>query len=85
MEKKSAVYICTGCGIGDALNIEQLSKLATDEGVPICKNHPNLCNEEGTALIKKDMESEGVNTIAVVACSPRVMYDTFDFSGIFCM
>ncbi|GAJ01331.1 unnamed protein product, partial [marine sediment metagenome] len=32
MEKKTAVYICKGCGIGEALDTEQLSKVATDEG-----------------------------------------------------
>jgi len=30
MEKKIAVYVCAGCGIGDAIDIEQLSKIATE-------------------------------------------------------
>jgi len=48
MEKKTAVYICSGCGIGDALDIEQLGKVARDEGsIPICRHHPNLCSQEG--------------------------------------
>ena len=82
MEKKLAAYICTGCGIGDALDIEQLSKVATDESsVPICRTHPNLCSQEGADLIKKDMEGEGANTLMIAACSPRVMYDVFDFEN----
>lgn len=82
MEKKIATYICTGCGIGDALDIEKLSKVATeDNSVPVCKNHPNLCSEEGVALIKQDIADEGVNTISIAACSPRVMVDVFDFEG----
>lgn len=80
MEKKIAVYICTGCGIGDALDIEQLGKVATDESsVPVCRNHPNLCNREGVQLIKDDMANEGVNTLVIAACSNRVMYDVFNF------
>ena len=56
MEKKLAAYICTGCGIGDALDIEQLSTVATDElSVPTCRNHPNLCSQEGAELIKSDI------------------------------
>ena len=56
MEKKTAVYICAGCGIGDSINIEQISKVATDEGgAPICRDHPNLCSQEGVDLIKKDI------------------------------
>ncbi len=82
MEKKIGVYICTGCGIGDALDIDQLANVATDEySVPICKNHAFLCSKEGVEEIKKDIESEGVNTIVIAACSPRVMYDVFNFDG----
>ncbi|MFH1490179.1 MAG: FAD-dependent oxidoreductase, partial [Pseudomonadota bacterium] len=81
MEKKIAVYICSGCGIGDALDIEQLGKVATEDGVPICRNHPNLCSQEGVELMKKDMADEGVNTLAIAACSPRVMYDVFNFEN----
>jgi len=82
MEKKLAAYICTGCGIGDALDIEQLGKLATEEeSIPICRTHPNLCSQEGVELIKKDMEGEGANTLIIAACSPRVMYDVFDFEN----
>ncbi|MGD9033473.1 MAG: hydrogenase iron-sulfur subunit [Desulfobacteraceae bacterium] len=82
MEKKLAAYICTGCGIGDALDIEQLSKVVTDEiSVPICHTHPNLCSQEGAELIKQDMEGEGANTLMIAACSPRVMYDVFNFEN----
>jgi quinone-modifying oxidoreductase subunit QmoB len=82
MEKKIGVYICSGCGIGDALDIEQLGKVATDESsVPICKNHSNLCSEEGAALIKNDIDNEGANTIVIAACSLRVMYDVFNFDN----
>jgi quinone-modifying oxidoreductase subunit QmoB len=82
MEKKTAVYICTGCGIGDALEIEQLSKVATDEGkVPICRIHANLCSQEGVELIKNDIANEGANTLVIAACSHRVMYDAFNFES----
>ena len=82
MEKKIAVYICSGCGIGDALDVEQLGKVATDEkSVPICRNHPQLCGQEGLDLLKKDMSDEGVNALAIAACSPRVMYDVFNFEN----
>ena len=82
MEKKTAVYICEGCGIGDALDIEQLGKVATEDGgVPVCRNHPNLCSKEGVELIKSDIANEGANTLIIAACSHRVMYDAFDFEG----
>jgi quinone-modifying oxidoreductase subunit QmoB len=83
MDKKIAVYICSGCGIGDALDIDQLSKVATSEcKVPVCKNHPNLCSVEGVQVIKDDIANDGVNTVIVAACSQRVMYDVFKFDGV---
>jgi quinone-modifying oxidoreductase, subunit QmoB len=80
MEKKKAVYVCSGCGIGDALNIDQLVNIATEEySVPICRTHATLCSQEGASMIKEDIAKEGANALLIVACSPRVMYDVFNF------
>lgn len=82
MEKKLGVYICSGCSIGEGLDLEKLSTVATKEyKVPICKTHQSLCGDEGVQLIKTDMQAEGVNTIIIAACSPRVKYDVFEFDG----
>ena len=82
MEKKYGVYICKGCGIGDSIDIEKLSKSA--KAGPIkeenIKTHDILCSSEGIQLIKNDARS-GVNTIIIAACSPRVKYEEFDFPG----
>jgi quinone-modifying oxidoreductase subunit QmoB len=78
MEKKTALYICTGCGLGDALDIEALKKGCGNKA-QIKKDHPTLCNADGIALIKGDIENEGVNTIVIGACSSRVMTDVFSF------
>ncbi len=80
MDKNTAVYICTGCGIGDALDIEKLKADGTEDfQISQCKDHPFLCGPEGIDLIKKDIEGEGINTIIVAACSQRVNYDVFGF------
>jgi quinone-modifying oxidoreductase subunit QmoB len=79
MNKKYGVYICQGCGIGESLNIEKLSEVASDEGYPV-KTCPALCGKEGVELLKTDVAS-GVNTLVLGACSPRVLYDTFRFDG----
>ncbi len=81
MEKKVGIYICTGCGIGEALDTEKLSKVAAEYNVAICKTHPFLCSEEGAELVKKDIGGEGVNTIVIAACSPRVNYDVFSYNS----
>jgi quinone-modifying oxidoreductase subunit QmoB len=78
MEKKLGVYICTGCGIGEALDIEKLQKKIPPK-VKVQKIHPILCSPEGVDVIKQDIADEGVNTVVIAACSRRVLYDVFDF------
>ena len=80
MDKKYSVYICTGCGIGDALDIEGLCGVPEEEGFPV-KTHSFLCGKEGVEVIKKDITDEGVNTIVIAGCSRRVNYDVFKFDG----
>ncbi len=78
MEKKLGVYICKGCGIGEALDIERLEKKVPPK-IKVRKTHPILCSPEGVELIKQDIAEEGVNTVVIAACSRRVLYDVFDF------
>jgi len=78
MDKKYCAYICAGCGIGDALDLEALAEIVTDEMSMECKSHDCLCGAEGRAFIEKDI-AEGVNTVVIGACSPRVMTHEFDF------
>jgi quinone-modifying oxidoreductase subunit QmoB len=81
MEKKFGVYICKGCGIGDSVDIEKLSNVAIkDMKIENCKTHDIMCGSEGLQLIKDDIK-EGVNTIIIAACSPRVKYEEFNFPG----
>ena len=80
MDKKYGVYICTGCGIGDALVMEDLCAVPKAEGFPV-KTHPFLCGKEGVELLKQDIAGDGVNTLVIAACSRRVNYDVFKFEG----
>jgi quinone-modifying oxidoreductase subunit QmoB len=83
MEKKFGVYICKGCGIADAVDIEKLAKASKrgtikEENIKV---HDILCSPESLQAIKNDMKKDGVNTIVIAACSPRVKYEEFDFPG----
>jgi quinone-modifying oxidoreductase subunit QmoB len=82
MEKKYGVYICKGCNITDAVEIEKLEEVATKENqMPLCKTHDVLCSPAGLELIKNDVNGEGVNTVVVAACSPRAKHKEFTFNG----
>lgn len=80
MEKKIGVYLCSGCGLGQALDLDALEGVARDEFKPAsCLNHPFLCSREGAALIASDIEAGNCNAALICACSPRVMTDAFAF------
>ncbi|MGB5684785.1 MAG: FAD-dependent oxidoreductase [Candidatus Electrothrix sp.] len=78
MDKVYGAYLCTGCSIGDVLDVDGLKGAASETGMEM-QDHACLCGAEGQALIKKDIEEKGVNTVVVCACSPRVMQDTFSY------
>ncbi|MBI4876028.1 MAG: hydrogenase iron-sulfur subunit [Acidobacteria bacterium] len=80
MDKKLGVYICSGCGIGDAIDTEKLARVAAREcKAPLCKVHPFLCGEEGIAAVRMDVADGAVNTLIVAACSPRAKSEVFSF------
>ncbi|MFP4657651.1 MAG: hydrogenase iron-sulfur subunit [Desulfonatronovibrionaceae bacterium] len=81
MPEKIGVYICTGCDIGEQdIDFEQLKEHVDDEVSPaLIKELPFLCGNEGVAEIKKDIEEGNIDGVCVAACSPRVMWDVFDF------
>jgi quinone-modifying oxidoreductase, subunit QmoB len=80
MDKKLGVYVCSGCSIGESLDVDALVKVATKEyKVPVCRVHPLLCNPEGVATIKEDLAAGSVNAVLVAACSPRMKTEVFDF------
>ncbi|WP_028323501.1 FAD-dependent oxidoreductase [Desulfatirhabdium butyrativorans] len=81
MSKKYGAYICTGCGIGDALNIDQICEVAEEEGFQ-AKSHPFLCGKEGVEFLKKEIAG-GVTHMAIAACSRRVNFDVFRFDDCY--
>ncbi len=79
MDRKLGIYLCSGCGISDAVDMEKLEKVASGElKAASCAVSPFLCGKEASAKIAADV-SDGVNTVVIGACSPRVMYDVFNF------
>ncbi len=78
MKKVYGAYLCTGCGIGNVLDVDGLKDAASDAGISM-NDHICLCGTDGRAFIEKDIAEKGVNTIVVCACSPRVMQNEFNF------
>jgi quinone-modifying oxidoreductase subunit QmoB len=82
-EMKTAAYICSGCGLGDKLDVGQLSKIAQKEGkMALVRDHAFLCNEEGVQLIRNDIANEAVTHICIAACSRRAKTEAFHFPEV---
>ncbi len=79
MEKKIGVYICGGCGISGALDVEKLADTAKKEYKVAALVHPYMCSAEGAGLIRKEMAESGINGLVIAACSPRVKTEIFTF------
>ncbi len=78
MDKKYGAYICTGCGIGEAIDVDGLMSAAGEIGIE-AKSHEAFCSAAGREMIQNDIDNDGVNTVVINACSPRVFQDEFNF------
>ncbi len=78
MDKKICTYLCAGCGIGDALDMDGLAEVVSGEMSVECKVSSSLCSAEGRAFLEKEA-ADGVNTFIIGGCSPRIMTDHFSF------
>ncbi len=82
-DMKTAAYLCSGCGIGERLDMKQIETIARKEGkMQQVKSHAFLCSAEGVALIREDIESGGVTHAMIAACSRRSKTDAFGFDGV---
>ena len=82
-DPKYAAYVCKGCGIGERIDADQSAKIAEKEGkIALVRQHEFLCNAEGVALIRSDIEKEGVTHVAIAACSRRAKTEAFEFPGV---
>jgi quinone-modifying oxidoreductase subunit QmoB len=80
MDQKIGVYICSGCGIGESIDVDALSAVANDEFQPTkCLVHSAFCSPEGASLIRSDVDAGEINTVVIAACSGRVKTDEFAF------
>lgn len=80
MEKNTSIYICSGCKIGDYINIAALKKeFESNPDVLSCEVHNSLCSPEGLNMIVNDIEQKNPLNILIAACSPRYKINEFTF------
>lgn len=81
--RKMALAVCTGCGIGQSIDADKLTDAAREacQGLN-CLKHASLCSEAGLAELHSQLQKEGVDRLAIAACSPRVKSTEFDLEGL---
>jgi quinone-modifying oxidoreductase subunit QmoB len=71
MAEKIGVFICAGYGIAEALDVDALWKVATNEcKVQICRI-VDSCEGPGLESINEEIESEGLTKVVIAGISPR--------------
>ncbi len=81
-DRKTGVYLCAGCGIGEAVSLDATEKVALREmKAAHCAKHDMLCGDAGVEMIRADLAEGKVNQLVVAACSPRAMTDRFQFDN----
>lgn len=82
MEDKIGVFVCTGYGIAEALDVDALCNVATGEfSVPFCKT-VDSCEGLGLESIIEHIQSEGLNKVVIAGISPRRYADDMFPDGV---
>lgn len=81
-QERTELFVCTGCGIGEAVDAEQLAAIGTTQ-----LKHPGtvsgpLCVPEGLALLREGLAEAEASRVVIAACSERVNHDVFSAASL---
>ena len=80
---KSEFTLIQVTGLGEALDIDALSAVATDEfKVAVCRAEPYWSDPDKLAIIRNDIANEGLTAVIIAGPSPRVFQKEFTFDGV---
>jgi len=73
------VYVChCGINISATVDVEAVRDFAARlPHVAVARDYQYMCSDPGQALIKEDIQNEGLDRVVVAACSPRMHELTF--------
>jgi quinone-modifying oxidoreductase subunit QmoB len=76
--EKLGLFLCSGCGIGDALDFDAIEEAADEAGAKTTVTHECLCAAEGVEAICSAVNDESLDGILIGACSDRAKAGVFD-------
>jgi quinone-modifying oxidoreductase subunit QmoB len=74
---KLGVILCTGCGIADGLDADQVIEAANEKGCAATLTHDCLCSPEGIEAIRGSVADHGLDGLLLAACSERAKAQEF--------
>lgn len=79
-----SLAICSGCGIGEAVDVPKLLEMASAEHPGVsCMSHPSLCSEAGLSELNQFSQKNQTGQLTVAACSPRAKAEQFKLDQIY--
>ena len=75
---KLGVFLCAGCGIGEAIDVDAVFEGAEETGCACTLAHECFCGPEGLEAIKGAVSENELDGILIAACSDRVKTSEFN-------
>src|SRR5207248_1091493 len=75
--ERTELYVCTGCGIGDAVDADRLAALGDTQLQRPGHVAGPLCIPEGLAALRDGLATAEADRVVIAACSERVNHDVF--------
>jgi len=75
--ERTDLYVCTGCGIGEAVDADKLAAVSDSELKHPGFVHGPLCIPEGLAALREGLAGAEASRVVIAACSERVNHDVF--------
>ncbi len=79
--EKLGLFACSGCEIGEAVDLSAFEELAEEHGAALNETHPGLCSPEGVARLREVADSGEVDGLLIAACSSREKTREFRLEG----
>ena len=76
--ERLGVALCTGCGIGEALDPTAFDESIGELGGATTLTHASLCSPEGLAAIRESVEQNILDSVLICACSSRAKIEEFN-------
>jgi quinone-modifying oxidoreductase, subunit QmoB len=80
--ERTDLYVCTGCGIGEAVDAGRLAAVSDSELKRPGNVHGPLCIPEGVAALREGLAAAEASRVVIAACSERVNHDVFSPSSL---